>query len=560
MAASPDRTFLAFFLAWAKVQGWEVPALHVRICHWMDTCAEPERVLMVFRGAAKSTIYAVYKAYRLERNRSHRSLIWSADNDTAAMLTADTLNVLRNHPWCGGILPKKPGARRFWVNGARDARNASMRAVGVNTNATGARADDADFDDIEVPGNIESPEARLKLRQRISESTHIVVPGGQKTYIGTPHTHDSIYPERIASGAAVLKIALFEHSVRFSKDVDRRTRFPFPHAVADDGLYVMAGIRKTARMLVEGVDYAFAGGVVIFTRPPGCTIDIASRCNWPERFTRAEIAKRRKETLTFNAWDSQYMLEARPLSEVRLDPDKIRAYAAEPRFTVSNGQTAMWLGNARIVGASCRWDPSGGKLRSDASAVALVLQDDAGRRYWHRAKRLTGEVAVISADGKSITGGQVMQLVDLIRELRIPRVTVETNGIGAFAPTWLKAAIRQHLKVPCGVAEEIAVTNKNRRILEALEAPLSSGMLWAHTSVLRDADGNPGPAITQMRDWNPAITQQPDDDIDALAGAITETPERVNRQARADPVLNGTGGNGHDWRPDAGDYEVAVEY
>ena len=128
----------------------------------------------------------MHKAWKLWRNRSHRSLVWSADNETAGMLTADTINVLRNHPWCRGMLPSKPGAKRFWVNGARDARNASMRAVGVTSNATGARADDVDFDDIEVPGNIETPEARLKLRQRISESTHIAVPGAQKTYIGTP--------------------------------------------------------------------------------------------------------------------------------------------------------------------------------------------------------------------------------------------------------------------------------------------------------------------------------------------------------------------------------------
>src|SRR3546814_4848656 len=95
---------------------------------------------------------------------------------TAGMLTADTINVLRNLPQTGGILPNEPGAKRFWVVGARDARNASMRANGVTSNATGARADAVDFDDIEVPGNIETPEARLKLRQRISESVHIAVP------------------------------------------------------------------------------------------------------------------------------------------------------------------------------------------------------------------------------------------------------------------------------------------------------------------------------------------------------------------------------------------------
>jgi hypothetical protein len=553
MAEQREVSFLAFFLIWARLQGWKVPLLHVRICHWLEHCTEPERVLMVFRGAAKSTIYAVYKAWKLYRNRQRRSLIWSADNDTAGMLTADALNVLRNHPLCGGMLPRKPGARRFWVVGARDPRNASMRANGVKTNATGARADDVDFDDIEVPGNIETPEARMKLRQRISESTHIAVPGAQKTYIGTPHAHDSIYPERIKGGAAVLKIPLFEHAVRFT-DTAKRTRYPFPHPIGADGLYVMAGIHKGARMLKAGADFTFKDGVITFPKPPGVVIDACSMCVWPERFDRAEIELRRKETLTLNAWDSQYMLEAKPLTEVRLDPERLKVYDLEPVLRRANGETAMWLGNVRIVGASVKWDPSGGKLKSDASSVAVVLADGQGRRYWHRALRLRGEVAEFAPDGKTITGGQVMELVQVVKELALSRVVVETNGAGTFAPAVLKAAFKQ-AKLQCGVTEKHETLNKNKRILEAIEAPLTSGTLWAHVGVLYDGEDHSA-TYTQMRDWNPAIQQQPDDDLDAFAGAITEAPERISQVARWNP----TTGPAEDWRPSAGVHEVELEY
>lgn len=545
--ASRDVTFLIFFLVWARLQGWKVPLLHVRVCVWLDTCAAPERVLMVFRGAAKSTIYAVFKAYRLFKNRSHRSLVWSADNETAGMLTADTINVLRNHPLCHGMLPAKPGAKRFWVTGARDARNASMRAVGVSSNATGARADDIDFDDIEVPGNIETPEARLKLRQRISESTHIAVPGSQKTYIGTPHTHDSIYPDRIAAGAAMLKIALFEHTVRYT-DTTKRTRYEFRHAIGEDGLYVMAGIHKGARMLRADVDYQLEGGHVVFASPPGVVIDICSMCAWPERFTRAEIELRRKETRTLNGWDSQYQLEAKPLSEIRLDPERLRPYAVEPVLRKANGELAMWLGAVRIVGASCRWDPSSGKLKSDVSSLAIVLQDEQGRRYWHRALALIGEVAEFDASGKVITGGQAMQIVEAVRRFALMRVSVETNGIGGFGPTVLKAALKQ-AKLVCGVSEITSSGNKNRRILEAIEPPLTSGTLWAHTSVLD------GEAWDEMRDWNPAITDQPDDYLDSLGGAISETPERIGRSVG----WNTPGHAREDWRPSAGVHEVELE-
>jgi hypothetical protein len=545
--ASRDVSFLTFFLMWARVQGWTVPLLHVRICTWLETCVDPERVLMVFRGAAKSTIYAVFKAWTLYRNRAHRSLVWSADNDTAGMLTADTINVLRNHPLCIGMLPRKPGAKRFSVLGSRDARNASMRAVGVTSNATGARADAVDFDDIEVPGNIETPEARLKLRQRISESTHIAVPGAQKTFIGTPHTHDSIYPERIAAGASTLIIPLFAHATRY-KQTDSKTRYPIKFTPAEDGLYVVVGIHKHARVLVEGTDYRVDAGDVVFAKPPGAVLDLYSGCAWPERFDRNEIELRRKETRTLNAWDSQYMLEAKPIEEIRLDPERITPYAVEAVIRKANGTAAMFLGSVQIAMASVRWDPASGKLNSDVSAVAVVLQDLIGRRYLHRMEQLTGEVAEFDDTGKVITGGQVWQLCDLIETLNLPRVVVETNGIGAFAPAVLKAALKQR-RLRCGVAVEQAVANKSRRILEAWEPLLESGgQLWAHVSVLR------GPLWDQMKEWIPTAPNQKDDYLDAGAGALTDTPERVG-QIVGNPNITAR----DDWRHSAGEHEVVFE-
>lgn len=545
--------FLTFFVMWARLQGWRVPLLHVRICEWLEHCNDPERVLLVFRGAAKSTIYAVYKAWKLYRDRTRRSLVWSADGPTAEMLTADVINVLRNHPLTASLLGgRKPGKKRFWVNGARDARNASMRAVGVDSNATGARADEVDFDDVEVPGNIETPEARAKLRHRISDSTHILVPGGQATYIGTPHTTDSIYPEVIKGGAAVLKIALFHHAVRFEPKAGRSS-FPLPFEPEADGLYVLSGIHTGAKLLVEGVDYERRGGSLVFAKPTDAVVDVYSGCAWPERFDRAEIALRRRKTRTLNAWDSQYMLEAKPLGEIRLDPSRMKVYAVEPVVRRANGGVAMWLGQVRIVGAACRWDPSSGKLKSDVSSLAVVLQDEQGRRYWHRSVELRGEVAETDESGKVITGGQVLEIVRVVRELELPRVVIETNGVGAFAPAWLKTALKQ-AKLQCGVKAEPQATNKNKRILEAIEGPLTSGQLWAHTSVID------GPAWEQMRDWSPAVADQPDDHLDSLAGAIAETPERISRAVAA------TAGGWKppaqardDWRPSAGVHEVELE-
>lgn len=548
MAPRADIGLLQFFLLYARRMGWKVPLLHVRMCLWLETCLEPERVLMVFRGAGKSTLYAVYKAWKLHRDASRRSLVWSADGPTAEMLTADVINVLRTHPLTGHLLAsRKPGKKRFWVNGAKDARNASMRSVGVDSNATGSRADDVDFDDVEVPGNIETPEARAKLRHRISDSTHILVPGGQATYIGTPHTTESIYPEIIAGGAAVLKIQLFACATRHQR-TDSELRYRIGFEIQEDGLYVLAGIHKGARMLVEGADYLIDGDSIVFGSPPGVVLDLYSGCVWPERFTRDEVALRRRKTRTLNAWDSQYMLEAKPLTEVRLDPDRLPIYAAEPAYTTVNKVPVCMLGKAKIVGAALRWDPSSGKLRSDTSALALVLQDEHGVRYWHRSDGLMGDVAVFDEyDHKTITGGQVTGICDMVEKFRLRRVTVETNGIGAFAPTVLRAALKQR-GLRCSVVDEPAKENKNKRILEAFEPLMLSRMLWVHVSV---ADG---PMVPQMRQWNPAVTNQPDDYLDAGAGAVTEQPERLGHSGRIRHAEETD-----DWRPGPGVYEAELE-
>lgn len=539
-------SFLVFFLIWAKRQRWEVPELHVRMCVWLDTCKDPNRLLMVFRGAAKSTIYAIWKAYGLYRDRTRRSLIWAADDQLATKLTRDTLNVLRHHPLCAGMLPRKPGAQSFWVHGATDARNPSMQAVGVSSNATGSRADDIDFDDIEVPKNIKTAEARLNLRLKIDDSAHIAVPGAQSTYIGTPHTHDSIYSELEQAGAAVLKIPLFAHHQRF-EDTIQKTRYPFTIPVGADGLYVFTGIHKQARLLVEGRDYRVEAGEVVFAQPPGALMDFYTGCAWPERFTREDVENRRKRTRTINGWDSQYQLHAKPIEEVRMDPARMTPYDIEPEIRRANGAVAMFLGGVQIAGAAVRWDPSGGKLRSDVSALAVVLQDIYGRRYWHRAVQLSGQVMTTDDSGTRITGGQVWQICDIMEKLNLPRVVIETNGIGGFAPAAMKAALKQR-RLRCGVAEVQAVANKNRRILEAFEPLLlSGGQLWAHVSVVRTV-------WDQMKDFNPAVQNQADDFIDAGAGAITDTPERIIQI-----VGNPTPTHRDDWRHSAGEHEVVFE-
>ena len=536
-----QASYAEFFHLWAERQGWDVPDFHYIMADWLENRGDLG-VLQVFRGAAKSTHLAVYNAWCYYLDPQYRVLHQGDQDGTAYKTARDTKHVLQHHPLTRDMGAIEGEISFWWVPGASDQRNPSMQAAGIMSNITSSRADEVQNDDVEVPRNIATPEAREKLRYRLGEQVHILVPGGRRLFVGTPHTHDSIYDEQGRLGADVLRIPLFRQEHRIDNANKALYRVPF------EPEYIFAGIGEFAACLLPGRDYRYSDGWLEFAKPPCRVLDLYAGCSWPERFTAEEMEKRRKQCRTLNEWDSQYQLHSKPISEMRLNPDRIIRYDVEPEIRRANGAVSMWLGKLRIAGMACRWDPSSGKLRSDVSAVALVLQDEQGCRYLHRTPRLTGDVAEFAEDGKTITGGQVWQLCDLVEAFGIPHVTVETNGIGAFAPAILRACLKQR-RLLCGVKEEPAVINKNRRILEAYEGILTSNMLWAHAEVLD------GPFSGQMRDFNPVATNQADDYIDAGAGAITETPERF----RATPNINATERGGGDWQPNSGVFEVEVE-
>lgn len=539
MGSRTKVSFVAFYLLWAKRHRWTVPDIHIRACHWLEHRG-PLAVLRGFRGFGKSTILDTYDAWRYQQDPQYRILLQSESDGTAYKNSRDIQNILRKHPLTHGLLPSRTGTvEQWWVEGASDPRNASMYARGILSNVTSARADEIQNDDVEVPRNIQTPEAREKLRYRLGEQTHILVPGGRRLFVGTPHTHDSIYDEMEALGADCLTIKMFEQEHRVEDSKVRAYDLPFIPA------FVFLGIGQNAQLLEAGKDYLLDGRKLVFREQPKGLVDFYGPSAWPERFHREELLKRRRETRTINEWDSQYQLHSKPITEVRLNPERITAYEVEPRISVANRSAIMHLGNVQIVGMALRWDPSSGKLKSDVSSASLVMQDRMGRRYWHRVVALTGPVAEFAADGKTITGGQVMQLCGLVREFSAPVITIETNGIGGFAPAVLKACLKQQ-GLQCGVTEETATGNKNKRILEAFEPLITSGMLWAHTSVLEAV-------WDQMQEWNPAVADQPDDHLDSGAGAITDTPERIKI------VQISTGTTTHDWRPSGGVHEVELE-
>lgn len=554
----PKISFLAFFLLWAELQGWKVPNFHIQVCIFLEKFYLNGRtaLLMMPRGHSKSSMLDVFNAWVIYCWPETQILHQGTTDSDAYKCSKGTRDVLSRHPLCmsnPNVAIRQGEIERWFVNGTNDVRYGTMLAKGILSGVTGHRAHFIQNDDVETPQTTANPEQREKLPKKLSEQTHIAIPGAKKLWIGTPHTYDSLY-EKIKKQKRVSTFILkmFEHERRVENgEKGQKIILDF------EPIHSFAGIGVGSKYLEKGTHYLCKQKTAktweVTLLESHYLIDFYSKGIWEERFTPAEMEIRREECKTLNEWDSQYQMHAKPIGDVRLDPDKILAYDCEPHLRRANGEIILMLGERQMVGASLKWDPSSGKLKSDVSSVALFFHDSLGNKYWHRSIALTGP-DVITDDAGNIVGGQVWQLCDLIQEFNVPRIVLETNGIGGFAASSLKGALKKR-GIQCGVTEQHASQNKNKRILEAMEGPLTSGLLWAHISVLEDEKGEDSPQVKQMREWNPALSNQPDDFLDSAAGAIVEQPERIGKIHNKNAVKEAV-----NWRTNGGVYEATVDF
>lgn len=509
-------SFPVFFMIWAESQGWRVPDFHVAVCDWLENRG-PLALLMLPRGHAKSSILDVYNAWRFYIDPLAQILHQGSTDPDAYKVSRGTERVLETHPLCVDCKKVRGETQRWWVDGASDVRYGSIYARGITSTVTGHRATEIQNDDVEVPQNIATPDAREKLRYRLSEQTHILIPGGTKLFVGTPHTHDSIYEEIKAQGADCLCLSAFGKEQRYEEPARE-------YAVSFKPEYVFSGIGAHSMALREGFDYTYHNGKVVLSSQPKGMIDFYSDALWPDRFTPMEMEKRRRECRTINEWDSQYMLRAQPIHNIRLNPDKIKWYDCQPEFVMRNGSLTMTLGNVKITSSRAYWDVALGRVGGDDSVLSVVFGDDEGNLYWHTAQELHGEL-----------DAQCEQVAATAKLLCLANVIVESNGVGGF----VAAKLRQFLMpIGCSVTEKPAKGNKNERIIQAIEPAISGGFLWAHRSLI--ANG----VSSQMRDWQPITKNKPDDFLDSGAGAILANPVRIgrNRGARLDnPVFRPQG-------------------
>jgi hypothetical protein len=452
-----------FAWIWNTRAGLPTPPLHRRVLRWLeDALAAGDRrlLLMAFRGAGKSTLVGLFCAWRLYRLPDTRILVLAADHALATRMVATVRRILARHPLCGTLLPEGNegswAADRFTVERPAVLRDASMMAAGITGNITGSRAELIICDDVEVAGNCDTPAKREDLRERLHETGFVLTPDGTMLFVGTPHCAESLY--------------------------------------AEDESGHLHGYRRLVLPL----------------------LDAEGRSAWPERFPDEAVAllRRRVGPLAFRR---QMLLEIAEDEAARLDPALIARYAEEPDYRESNGKAVLTLLGTKLLSGGAWWDPAFGRPGTgDASVLAATYADGDGRHYLHRLAYLTHD-----PDAKEDPATQQCRAVAAIaRDLLLPVVRVETNGIGRFLPGLLRGELAK-LHHNCAVVEASSRIPKTQRILGALDPLLAARRLSAHESVFRTHFPR------EMAAWRPDAPGGHDDALDALAGAVAAEPVRL---------------------------------
>lgn len=159
------------------------------------------KILMAFRGAAKTYVVTTNGVYRLRENQEEEVLCVSATHGFAGQIASMAYNMITQFDFLAPDMApsdhQRKSALAFDVRGARPAnKDLSFCAEGIFGQITGKRATIIQGDDLETPNTSETETKRAQLRLRTQElGGAIIKPGGDIFLLGTPQNEQTIYKE-----------------------------------------------------------------------------------------------------------------------------------------------------------------------------------------------------------------------------------------------------------------------------------------------------------------------------------------------------------------------------
>lgn len=519
-----DDFKVAATIVWRHLKLPKLTRSQREVCDWIqhgspefdiDDPRRNRQIITAFRGIGKTWITATFVCWGLLKDVDLRFLIVSKSGPKAQEVAEFIRKLIEEVPIFQHLKPGKESKdtiMAFTVTGARPDVAPSVKALGVDGQLPGNRADIIIPDDVETLQNALTQLQRDRLGLAVKEFDAILKPGGLVLYLGTPQVEESLYNVLADERGYTIRIwparwptqsqmANPKYAARLAPSVR-------DHWTPDKAWKVREVERFSEEdMLARELSYGKAGFLLQFMLDT--TLSDADR--YPLKLRDLIVAAWTHEKVPVAvSWgcDPRTAIKGEDLPCVGMSGD--RYY--RPIFTSDN-----WVELDEIVMAI---DPSGRGQDETAYAVVGILK---------------GVLYLIASGG--LEGGYseetLIQLARVAEKFKVHRVIPEDNfGGGMFTQLFKPVLFRYH---KCEVVEEFrSKGQKEQRICDTLEPVIGSHRLVVLEDVIRK-DFQPSNKDNQLFYQLTRITRQRgalkfDDRLDALAMAVSWFTERMNQE------------------------------
>jgi len=515
-----DFSFFLFMI-WKHLQLPDPTPLQYDIGKYLQY--GPERcVIEAFRGCGKSFVTSAFVVWLLYRDPQIKVMVVSATKERADAFSSFTKRLIAEVDFLQHLMPsagQRDSLIAFDVGPALTDHSPSVKSASITGQITGSRANVIIADDIEVPGNSYTQDARDKLATLVTEFDAILKPYDKRTmrekprviYLGTPQTEMSLY-----------------NSVREKGYECRIWPLLFP--------------TNEERLAYKGALAPFV------TEPLDADPNLIGSSTEPSRFDMVDIEKRR---LSYGkaGFALQFMLNT-ALSDANKYPLKLEDLVimdvgqnkAPVDYTLMRSPETL-LKDLESVGlAGDRYyRPHWVSSESQSFTGGVMVIDPSGRgsdeTTWCIAKMYAGNIFVPEIGGTSegYTEKTLKNLALTAKRHRVNMILIESNfGDGMFAQL-LKPFLQKIY--PCSIEEVRQNQQKELRIIDTLEPVMMQHRLVIDPKVIladlaeceRDLSYSCFHQLSRLTADRGSLRH--DDRLDALAMAVAYWVDQMDAES-----------------------------
>jgi hypothetical protein len=464
-----DNFSFFLYMIWKHLQLPDPTALQYNIGTYLAN--GPERsIIEAFRGCGKSFVTSAFVVWLLFRDPQIKVMVISATKERADAFSSFTKRLIAEVDFLKHLTPtagQRDSLIAFDVGPAITDHSPSLKSASITGQITGSRANVIIADDIEVPSNSYTQDARDKLSELVKEFDAIIKPYDSRTmaekpriiYLGTPQTEMSLYNTLRERGYQCRIWPLI-----FPKEEE------LSHYKGALSPYVTEPLEQDQTLVGSSTE--------------------------PTRFDMVDIEKRR---LSYGkaGFALQFMLDTAlsdgnkyPLKLSDLVVMDVSRTKAPVEFTVMrNKDTLLDVESVGLAGDRYYRPYWVSKERQEYTGKVMVI-DPSGRgsdeTTWCIAYMYAGNVFIPEVGGSSdgYTDSVLTKVAKIAKSHKVNAVLVESNfGDGMFSQL-LKPYLTKYY--PCSIEEVRQSQQKERRIIDTLEPVTMQHRLIIDPKVITD--------------------------------------------------------------------------